>query len=110
MAASIGEILGSTRCQTTPTATVAVATSATHGRASPKCVNVCATRPAKALGGDSIPRKFPSWESRMNTPSAAVKPTMTEFDTKFTSVPNLSRPSASMMTPDISASVNASST
>jgi len=38
-----------------------------------------------------------------------VKPTTTELDMKFTSDPNRRRPIASMMIPDISASVSASS-
>ena len=56
-----------------------------------------------------MPRKLPSWLAKMNTASAAVKPTTTELDMNFTSEPNPSSPSASIMIPDISASVRASS-
>ncbi len=43
----------------------------------------------------------------MSTASAAVKPTTTELDMKFTSDPNPSRPRPSVMTPDMSANVKA---
>ena len=81
----------------------------THGCASPRRLSVASTRPANPAGADAMPRKLPSWLAKMNTPSAAVKPTTTELDMKFTSDPNRRRPIASMMIPDIRASVKASS-
>jgi hypothetical protein len=44
----------------------------------------------------------------MKTPSAAVNPTTTDLDMKFTSDPNPNTPSSSMITPDMSARVRAS--
>ncbi len=108
IAVSIGGILGSTRCESAPTASVAAATRITQGLASPRCLNAPSTSSVKPAGAETMPRKLPSWLAKMNTPSAAVKPTTTELDMKFTSEPNRRRPSASMMVPDISASVSAS--
>src|SRR5260221_10224001 len=76
--------------------------------ASPRCLNAPSTSSVKPAGAETMPRKLPSWLAKMNTPSAAVKPITTELDMKFTSEPNRRRPSASMMIPDISASVSAS--
>jgi len=56
-----------------------------------------------------MPRKLPSWLAKISTPIAAVNPTTTVLDMKFTSAPSPSTPIVTMMTPDISASVSASS-
>ena len=42
----------------------------------------------------------------MLTPTALMKPTMTAFDTKRSTVPSLRRPAANMTTPVIMAKVN----
>ena len=56
---------------------------------------------ASRAGGTCTPRKCSSWLTAMRIAAPAVNPTMTGWDTKFTSTPSRAMPSANWITPTI---------
>ena len=56
---------------------------------------------ASRAAGTCTPRKCSSWLIAMRIAAPAVNPTMTGWDTKFTSTPSRAMPSANWMTPTI---------
>src|SRR4029453_3783107 len=55
-----------------------------------------------------MPRKLPSWDSTISSPTPAVNPTTTVLEMKLATPPSRAMPSASSIAPDSNDNVSAS--
>ena len=71
-----------------PAASVTAAVSNAHGLVLPRRVQVSASSVMKRVaGGMSMPSTWCIWLAKISTPMAAVKPTITVWEMKFTRAP-----------------------